>query len=174
MPEEQKASRVHGVFSSVAARYDLMNDLMSARIHRLWKEALVDRLAPRPGLRLLDVAGGTGDIAFRVLDRVGGAASVTVCDLTQKMLDEGRRRAEAGRIEGIDWVCGDAMALPFEDAKLRCLHHRLRHPERDPHRGRSGRGPPRSASLAGGSYASNSAACRCRPCDGPMTVIPSM
>jgi len=118
VPEEQKASRVHGVFSSVAARYDLMNDLMSARVHRLWKEALVDWMAPRPGVRLLDMAGGTGDIAFRVLDRVGGAASVTVCDLTQAMLDEGRRRAEAGRIEGIDWVCGDAMALPFADGSF--------------------------------------------------------
>ena len=115
VPEEEKAGRVHGVFSSVAARYDLMNDLMSARIHRLWKEAMIDWLAPRRGMRLLDVAGGTGDIAFRVLDRVRGEAEITVCDLTEAMLDEGRRRAEAGHHEGIDWVCGDAMALPFED-----------------------------------------------------------
>ena len=115
VPEEEKAGRVHGVFSSVAARYDLMNDLMSARIHRLWKEAMIDWLAPRRGMRLLDVAGGTGDIAFRVLDRLRGEAEITVCDLTQAMLDEGRRRAEADHHEGIDWVCGDAMALPFED-----------------------------------------------------------
>ena len=116
VPEGEKASRVHGVFSSVAARYDLMNDLMSARIHRLWKEAMIDWLAPRPGLRLLDVAGGTGDIAFRVLDRLHGAGHVTVCDMTEAMLAEGRRRAEAGHPDAVDWVLGDAMALPFEDA----------------------------------------------------------
>ena len=115
IPEAEKAGRVHGVFSSVANRYDLMNDLMSARIHRLWKEALLDWMAPRPGQRLLDVAGGTGDIALRFLRRVKGDGRVTVCDLTQAMLDEGARRAEAEGAHGVDWVCGDAMALPFED-----------------------------------------------------------
>jgi demethylmenaquinone methyltransferase/2-methoxy-6-polyprenyl-1,4-benzoquinol methylase len=116
IPEAEKAARVHGVFSSVAARYDLMNDLMSARIHRLWKEAALDWMAPRPGWRLLDVAGGTGDIAFRFLRRVKGQGSVTVCDMTEAMLAEGRRRAETQEIPGVDWVCGDAMALPFEDS----------------------------------------------------------
>ena len=115
IPEAEKAGRVHGVFSSVANRYDLMNDLMSARIHRLWKEALLDWMAPRPGQRLLDVAGGTGDIAFRYLRRVKGDGEVTVCDLTQAMLDEGARRAEAEGAHGIEWVCGDAMDLPFPD-----------------------------------------------------------
>ena len=115
VPEDEKASRVHGVFSSVAARYDLMNDLMSARIHRLWKEAMIDWLAPRRGMRLLDVAGGTGDIAFRVLDRVQGAAEVTVCDLTEAMLEEGRRRAGMRDDAPVAWVRGDAMALPFAD-----------------------------------------------------------
>jgi demethylmenaquinone methyltransferase/2-methoxy-6-polyprenyl-1,4-benzoquinol methylase len=114
--EAEKAGRVHGVFSSVASRYDLMNDLMSARIHRLWKEAMVDWLKPRPGLRGLDVAGGTGDIAFRILSRVKGDGDITVLDMTEAMLVEGRRRAEAERIHGVDWVCGDAMALPFPDA----------------------------------------------------------
>jgi demethylmenaquinone methyltransferase/2-methoxy-6-polyprenyl-1,4-benzoquinol methylase len=114
IPEEEKAGRVHGVFSSVASRYDLMNDLMSAGVHRLWKEALVDRLAPRPGMRVLDMAGGTGDIAFRILERQP-EAEVTVCDLTAAMLEEGRRRAEARRVEGVEWVEGDAMALPFAD-----------------------------------------------------------
>lgn len=118
VPEGEKAGRVHGVFSSVASRYDLMNDLMSARIHRLWKEAMVDWLKPRPGMRALDVAGGTGDIAFRILRRVKGEAEVTVCDLTQAMLDEGQRRAEQDHIHGIDWVCGDAMALPFADSSF--------------------------------------------------------
>ena len=116
IPEAEKAGRVHGVFSSVAALYDLMNDLMSARIHRLWKEQMLDWLAPRRGMRLLDVAGGTGDIAFRFLRRVGGEAEITVCDLTEAMLAEGRRRAEHEQgAEALEWVCGDAMALPFPD-----------------------------------------------------------
>lgn len=115
IPEDEKAGRVHGVFSSVASRYDLMNDLMSAGIHRLWKQALIDWMAPRPGMKLLDVAGGTGDIAFRFLDRLKGNGHVHVCDMTQAMLDEGARRAESQGIEGVDWTCGDAMALPFAD-----------------------------------------------------------
>ncbi|MEM9046352.1 MAG: bifunctional demethylmenaquinone methyltransferase/2-methoxy-6-polyprenyl-1,4-benzoquinol methylase UbiE [Pseudomonadota bacterium] len=114
IPEDQKADRVHGVFSSVAARYDVMNDLMSAGIHRIWKEAMIDWMAPRPGTRLLDVAGGTGDIAFRFLDRAPDG-EVTVCDMTQAMLDEGAARAQEKGIWGVDWICGDAMALPFED-----------------------------------------------------------
>jgi demethylmenaquinone methyltransferase/2-methoxy-6-polyprenyl-1,4-benzoquinol methylase len=115
VPEAEKAGMVHGVFSSVASRYDLMNDLMSAGIHRLWKDAMIAWLAPRPGMHLLDVAGGTGDIAFRFLRRVGGEGRVTVCDMTQAMLDEGAERAAKQGIDGIEWVCGDAMALPFED-----------------------------------------------------------
>ncbi|MEM6944997.1 MAG: bifunctional demethylmenaquinone methyltransferase/2-methoxy-6-polyprenyl-1,4-benzoquinol methylase UbiE [Pseudomonadota bacterium] len=114
IPEAEKAGRVLGVFSSVAARYDLMNDLMSAGIHRLWKDAMVNWLAPKRGWRVLDVAGGTGDIAFRISEAMRGDGHVTVCDLTEAMLEEGRRRAEARRIDGIDWIAGDAMALPFE------------------------------------------------------------
>jgi demethylmenaquinone methyltransferase / 2-methoxy-6-polyprenyl-1,4-benzoquinol methylase len=107
---------VHGVFASVASRYDLMNDAMSLGIHRLWKDALIDWLAPRPGMRLLDVAGGTGDIAFRFLGRVKGEGQATVLDMTEDMLVEGRRRAEATAFAGaLDWVVGDAMALPFAD-----------------------------------------------------------
>jgi demethylmenaquinone methyltransferase/2-methoxy-6-polyprenyl-1,4-benzoquinol methylase len=118
VPTAEKAERVRGVFRSVAARYDLMNDLMSAGLHRLWKDALVDWLAPRPGLRLLDVAGGTGDVAFRVLARAPGARA-TVLDLTEPMLREGRARAEARALAGrVDWVVGDAMALPFPDASF--------------------------------------------------------
>ncbi len=113
--ESEKAGLVHGVFSSVAARYDVMNDLMSAGIHRVWKNAMMDWLAPRNGQRLLDVAGGTGDIAFRFLDRAP-EARVTVCDMTAAMLVEGRKRAEAGRLaDRLNWVAGDAMALPFPD-----------------------------------------------------------
>jgi len=115
VPEAEKAGRVHGVFSSVASRYDLMNDAMSLGIHRLWKDAMLDWLAPRPGMRLLDVAGGTGDIAFRFLGRVDGDGHATVLDMTEGMLAEGRRRAEATAFaERLDWVVGDAMALPFE------------------------------------------------------------
>ncbi|MCX7645333.1 MAG: bifunctional demethylmenaquinone methyltransferase/2-methoxy-6-polyprenyl-1,4-benzoquinol methylase UbiE [Rhodobacteraceae bacterium] len=116
--EEAKAGLVHGVFSSVASRYDLMNDLMSGGIHRLWKDAMMDWLAPRPGQRLLDVAGGTGDIAFRFLRRAPGAEAV-VLDMTEAMLAEGRRRAEAGNLaDRLAWVAGDAMALPFPDASF--------------------------------------------------------
>ncbi|MGF1660398.1 MAG: bifunctional demethylmenaquinone methyltransferase/2-methoxy-6-polyprenyl-1,4-benzoquinol methylase UbiE [Rubrimonas sp.] len=118
VPEQEKAGRVHGVFSSVAARYDLMNDLMSARIHRVWKEQAIDRLKPRPGMRLLDVAGGTGDISFRFLRRIKGEGDAVVLDMTEAMLVEGRRRAEKDRIDGVEWVCGDAMNLPFPDASF--------------------------------------------------------
>jgi demethylmenaquinone methyltransferase/2-methoxy-6-polyprenyl-1,4-benzoquinol methylase len=118
VPEAEKAGLVHGVFSRVASRYDLMNDLMSGGVHRLWKDAMMDWLAPRPGQRLLDVAGGTGDIAFRFLRRAEGSTAV-VCDLTQSMLDEGQRRAEAQALgPRVDWVAGDAMALPFPDASF--------------------------------------------------------
>lgn len=113
VPEAEKAGMVHGVFSSVASKYDLMNDLMSGGVHRLWKDAMMDWLAPRDGQRLLDVAGGTGDIAFRFLNRAPGA-SATVCDMTEAMLVEGRKRAEAGQMaDRLGWVTGDAMALPF-------------------------------------------------------------
>ena len=116
--EDEKAGLVHGVFSSVASRYDLMNDVMSGGVHRLWKDAMMDWLAPRDGQRLLDVAGGTGDIAFRFLKRAPGAEAV-VLDLTEPMLTEGRRRAEAARLaERLGWIAGDAMALPFEDASF--------------------------------------------------------
>ncbi|WP_372890243.1 bifunctional demethylmenaquinone methyltransferase/2-methoxy-6-polyprenyl-1,4-benzoquinol methylase UbiE [Rhodosalinus sp.] len=118
VPEAEKAGRVRGVFTSVAGRYDLMNDLMSAGVHRAWKDAMMDWLAPRPGQHLLDVAGGTGDIAFRFLRRAGDARA-TVLDLTESMLDEGRARAEAQSLDDrLDWLVGDAMALPFPDASF--------------------------------------------------------
>jgi demethylmenaquinone methyltransferase/2-methoxy-6-polyprenyl-1,4-benzoquinol methylase len=117
--EADKARRVHGVFSSVASRYDVMNDAMSLGVHRLWKTALIDWLAPRPDMELLDVAGGTGDIAFRFLERLDGRGHATVLDMTEDMLAEGRRRAEATNFaDAVDWVVGDAMALPFAEASF--------------------------------------------------------
>jgi len=112
--EGEKAGMVHGVFSNVASRYDVMNDVMSMGIHRIWKDAMMDWLAPRDGQRLLDVAGGTGDVAFRFLKRAPGAQA-TVLDMTESMLIEGQKRAEAEQMaEKLDWIVGDAMALPFE------------------------------------------------------------
>ncbi len=119
----EKPRLVRGVFESVAGRYDLMNDLMSAGVHRLWKSTFVDWLAPRPGLRLLDVAGGTGDIALAALRRIEKTGSadearhngrIAVCDYTPDMLAVGRDRAlDRGLLSEIDWVCGDAQNLPF-------------------------------------------------------------
>ena len=115
VPEGEKSGLVHGVFSSVASRYDVMNDVMSLGIHRLWKDAMMDWLAPRSNQRLLDVAGGTGDISFRFLRRASEASAV-VLDLTEPMLVEGRKRAEAEALsDRLDWVTGDAMALPLPD-----------------------------------------------------------
>jgi demethylmenaquinone methyltransferase/2-methoxy-6-polyprenyl-1,4-benzoquinol methylase len=114
VPATDKAGLVRQVFDSVAPRYDLMNDLMSAGIHRLWKAALVDVLNPRPGERLLDVAGGTGDVAFRILRRQGERPDVTVCDVNPAMLAVGRdRAADRGLLEGLVWSAGDAESLPF-------------------------------------------------------------
>ena len=114
-----KAAKVRGVFDRVAKRYDLMNDLMSGGVHRLWKDALVDWLAPKKGLCHLDVAGGTGDVACKILDRVGGEGEVTVCDINQEMLAIGRDRAiDRGTIAGLSWVAGDAMALPLQDRSV--------------------------------------------------------
>ncbi len=111
----EKAAAVRGVFDSVASRYDLMNDLMSGGIHRLWKDRMVARLRPRPGERMLDLAGGTGDIAFRILARAPGA-EVAVVDLTPAMLAVGRDRAiDRGILDGVAWAAGDAEQLPLPD-----------------------------------------------------------
>lgn len=115
--EDEKVHLVRGVFDSVASKYDLMNDLMSAGVHRLWKAAMVDWLAPRSGQTFIDVAGGTGDIATRILERVGAEAGpMTVCDINHEMISVGRDRAiDSGRLSGMRWVCGDAEKLPFPD-----------------------------------------------------------
>jgi demethylmenaquinone methyltransferase/2-methoxy-6-polyprenyl-1,4-benzoquinol methylase len=113
---DEKPALVRGVFSSVARRYDLMNDLMSAGVHRLWKEVFVDWLNPQPGMAVLDVAGGTGDIAFRIAARTrakGRSAKIAVCDINADMLAQGRKRPEAKTFP-IQWICGDAEDLPIE------------------------------------------------------------
>lgn len=116
VPRDAKPDLVQGLFTSVAGRYDMMNDLMSLGAHRLWKDAMVDWLAPRPGMRILDLAGGTGDIAFRMLDRTGAESSVVVCDMTEAMLVKGRARRETDSYrDAIHWVCGDGATLPYAD-----------------------------------------------------------
>lgn len=113
--EKDKARRVRGVFDSVAKRYDVMNDFMSGGVHRLWKTAMIDWLNPGPGSHLLDVAGGTGDIAFRFLDKAGAGAHVTVADINAEMIMVGRDRAlDQGRL-ALDWTVGDAEKLAFKD-----------------------------------------------------------
>src|SRR5206468_10066108 len=97
---EEKTRRVGEVFSSVARRYDLMNDLMSGGMHRLWKDRFVNRVKPRPGEEILDMAGGTGDIAFRMASRGG---RVTVADINPDMLRIGRERAERQGLQDLSW-----------------------------------------------------------------------
>ncbi len=116
VPVGEKKHRVRAVFDSVADRYDLMNDLMSGGVHRLWKDAMIDWLAPRPGQALVDVAGGTGDIARRFLKRAnrkpGPAATATLCDINAEMLLAGRKPDDPPMAR----VCGDAEALPLPSA----------------------------------------------------------
>jgi demethylmenaquinone methyltransferase/2-methoxy-6-polyprenyl-1,4-benzoquinol methylase len=107
---EEKTRRVGAVFSSVARRYDLMNDVMSGGLHRLWKDRFVSRVKPRAGETILDMAGGTGDVAFRLARR---GARVTIADINADMLDVGKLRAEQRGIGGLDWRVENAEALTF-------------------------------------------------------------
>ena len=114
--KEEKPNLENKVFDNVAFRYDLMNDLMSAGLHRLWKDSFIDWLAPRKNTHLLDVAGGTGDIAFRFSKKTKNQAKVTILDRNENMLNEGKRRLNVGQIApNLEWVCGDAMNLPFKN-----------------------------------------------------------
>ncbi|MCF1505005.1 bifunctional demethylmenaquinone methyltransferase/2-methoxy-6-polyprenyl-1,4-benzoquinol methylase UbiE [Afifella sp. H1R] len=118
VPMEEKQGRVDNVFHSVARRYDIMNDLMSGGLHRLWKNAMVSWLAPphsgRP-YRVLDMAGGTGDIAFRISDRSRGHAEITVADINGSMLEVCRERAEKHGYTNLSYAEANAEELPFED-----------------------------------------------------------
>ena len=112
---DEKTRRVGKVFSSVARRYDVMNDLMSGGMHRLWKDRFVARVKPRPGEDILDMAGGTGDVAFRMARR---GARVTVADINADMLEVGRQRAERRELRGLSWRVENAETLSFGDASF--------------------------------------------------------
>ncbi|KAA8525615.1 hypothetical protein F0562_007503 [Nyssa sinensis] len=135
--EEEKGQLVGNVFSSVASNYDLMNDFMSGGLHRLWKDRLVSKLNPFPGMKHLDVAGGTGDVAFRILETINSVkrramqdvledklqeeTQIYVCDINPNMLNVGKKRAQErglGGYQSLEWVEGDAEALNFEDDSM--------------------------------------------------------
>lgn len=107
---EEKTQRVGAVFSSVAGKYDIMNDAMSGGMHRLWKDRFVRRVKPQSGEAILDMAGGTGDIAFRMAEQ---GAEVTVADINQDMLDVGIERAMERGIDGLSWSCQNAEELTY-------------------------------------------------------------
>ncbi len=121
---EEKTEGVIGVFDSVADQYDLMNDLMSCGVHRLWKDKFIRMIRPRlnkdgRAMDYLDVAGGTGDIAFRIRKKVGAGANITLCDLNENMLNVGKDRAiDKGWINDFEWVTGNAETLPFPDNSM--------------------------------------------------------
>ena len=112
IPASEKTARVGGVFSNVASRYDLMNDAMSGGMHRLWKDRFVRRVKPRAGEQILDMAGGTGDIAFRL---VTSGAAITVADINPAMLEVGMKRAQDRGIDGLVWTEANAEVLTFPD-----------------------------------------------------------
>ncbi|KAF5804852.1 putative 2-methoxy-6-polyprenyl-1,4-benzoquinol methylase [Helianthus annuus] len=135
--EEDKSQLVGNVFTKVASNYDIMNDLMSGGLHRLWKERLVSKLSPFPGMKHLDVAGGTGDVAFRILETIYSVhrravddtleddlheeTQIHVCDINPNMLNVGRKRAQQrglGDLGSLTWIEGDAERLTFEDNSM--------------------------------------------------------
>ena len=115
---EDKTGMVHDVFDSVYDKYDLMNDVMSGGIHRLWKDRFISEIRPKQGKTYLDVAGGTGDIAFRIRKKTGSDARIIVCDLTENMLRTGRDRAIDKGWTDLEWVTGNAENLPIPDESI--------------------------------------------------------
>ena len=119
---EEKADLVRGVFDSVATRYDIMNDLMSGGLHRLWKRFTVDQAAVRPGNVILDLAGGTGDLARAFAKKVGPEGHVVLADINAAMLLQGRRRlVDAGAAGNVSITQVDAQNLPFADGTFDCI-----------------------------------------------------
>lgn len=113
---QEKTKLVLDVFDSVASRYDIMNDLMSAGIHRVWKNTLIRKIRPTADLKFLDVAGGTGDIAFRIAKAAGTTDNITISDINAQMLEVGKARAiDHGFVSGFQWVEANAEELPFAD-----------------------------------------------------------
>ncbi len=122
VPRAQKAQRVRAVFDSVARRYDLMNDLMSGGVHRLWKRFALSLTGLRPGDRVLDVAGGTGDLAMGLCAQVGKSGLVVLTDVNAAMLDAGRDRLiDAGLVGNVLYAQADAEQLPFADESFDCV-----------------------------------------------------
>ena len=122
IPATEKADKVAGVFDSVADKYDLMNDLLSFGIHRWWKRFALDLTGVKAGQRVLDLAGGTGDLAARLLKMVGSNGLVVLSDINASMLAEGRKRlTDAGQVGNIAYVQADAEALPFPDNTFDCI-----------------------------------------------------
>ena len=121
VPEEEKQRRVNQVFHSVAEKYDLMNDLMSLGIHRLWKQEVAKKTGLRPGQSAIDVAGGTADIAILLARLVGTEGRVVVYDINHDMLELGRRKCiDAGIVKGVEFVQGDAECISFPDNTFHC------------------------------------------------------
>jgi demethylmenaquinone methyltransferase / 2-methoxy-6-polyprenyl-1,4-benzoquinol methylase len=119
VPVAEKTYRVREVFNSVARRYDLMNDLMSVGMHRLWKRVAIETAAVRPGMQVLDLASGTGDLARAMARRAGSKGHVCLADINDQMLRVGRDRAiDAGELQGLSWCQCDAEALPYPDASF--------------------------------------------------------
>ena len=120
--EDEKASLVAGVFHSVASRYDLMNDLMSGGIHRIWKRFAIEVSAVRPGNTVLDIAGGTGDLALKFARIVGDKGLVVLADINDSMLSVGRDRlTDRGAVGNVDFTQCDAEELPFADNSFDCI-----------------------------------------------------
>ena len=112
----EKTERVGGVFSSVASKYDIMNDVMSAGIHRIWKHATINKMNLRPGMSVLDLAGGTGDFSIKIAPKVGDTGRVVLSDINEAMLEEGKNRViDSGLLGQIECVVANAEQLPFAD-----------------------------------------------------------
>ena len=122
VPWTEKAKRVRAVFDSVAGKYDLMNDLMSAGAHRLWKHFTLSQTGLRPGQRALDVAGGTGDLSIGMAAQVGAAGLVVHTDINEAMLANGRDRLiDKGYVNNVRWSLANAECLPFTDNSFDCV-----------------------------------------------------